>query len=103
MHSNCRLLPFVQYCSSINILVTYRKRSSEETDAGTCTSSTSEDFDKPPWEKVTVSVRLIIYLDVSPFLIWKDIVSLHFQKLLEALPWYLFYKLWLLDGVSAHA
>ena len=44
MHSNCRLLPFVQYCSSINILVMYRKRSSEETDAGT--STTSEDFDK---------------------------------------------------------
>ena len=54
MHSNCRLLPFVQYCSSINILVMYRKRSSEETDDGT--SSTSEDFDKPPWKKRGLSV-----------------------------------------------
>ena len=59
MHSNCRLLPFVQYCSSINILVIYRKRrSSEEIDADT--SSTSEDFDKPP-RKMRLSVSLIIY------------------------------------------
>ena len=57
MHSNCRLSPFVQYCSSINILVMYRKRSSEETDAGT--SSTSEDFDKPPWKKQGLSVSTV--------------------------------------------
>ena len=58
MHSNCRLLPFVQYCSSINIiLVMYRKRSSEQTDADT--SNTSEDFDKPP-QKKRWSVSLII-------------------------------------------
>ena len=51
---------FVQYCSSINILVMYRKRSSEETDADT--SSTSDDFDKPPRPgKKRLSVSLIIY------------------------------------------
>ena len=49
---------FVQYRSSINILVMYRKRSSEETDTGT--SSISEDFDKPP-QKKRLSVSLIIY------------------------------------------
>ena len=57
MHSNCRLLPFVQYCSSINILVMYRKRSSEETDAGT--SSTNEDFDKLPRQKRGLSVSTV--------------------------------------------
>ena len=36
-------------------------------------------------EKKRLSVSLIIIVDVSPFLIWKDIVSLHFQKLLGAL------------------
>ena len=35
----------------------YRKRSSEETDAGT--SSTSEDFDKPPWKKRGLSVSTV--------------------------------------------
>ena len=33
----------------LGLKLLYRKRSSEETDAGT--SSTSEDFDKPPWKK----------------------------------------------------
>ena len=54
----CRLLPSVQYlwvyaCTchlySTAVVLMYRKRSSEETDAGT--SSTSEDFDKPPQKK----------------------------------------------------
>ena len=80
MYSNCRLLPFVHYRSSI--LVMYRKRSSEQTDAAT--SSTSEDFDKPPQKYLLLCHCLIIYCG-SPFLIWKDIVSLHFQKLLGAL------------------
>ena len=42
-----------------NILVMYRKRSSKETDAGT--SSTSEDFDKPPWKYLLLCHCLIIF------------------------------------------